>query len=282
MFEKQVDGYHRVETSMLKISLCDTIDLSIGDGAGIEVQVEKPFESISGSNNLAYQAADLFLKEIQQSKKISIHIQKKVPMGGGLGGGSANAGTVLWHLNETMGRPLTMDRLMELGKKLGADVPFFIQPRDFGLLKGRGDELVESCSFPKLPIVLVFPRIHASTPEVYQRLGRPLTWDKTDGIESACNRKISTWKDVDFLLTRGNDLQSVTEGMHPEIGRIRQLLKESGAYFSQMSGSGASIFGLFDSEVDAKYATSSLEKFGQSFLLHAGTKDSGHHRLELR
>lgn len=271
VFEKQTDGYHRVETSMLKISLCDQIHMQVEDGEGIAVEVQQPFEAISGPSNLAYRAAVLFLESTKLQKKISIQIEKKVPMGGGLGGGSANAGTVLLALNKSFGEPLSRQQLMDLGKKLGADVAFFAQEHDFGFLKGRGDELVESFEFPKLPIVIVFPNIHASTPEVYKRLGRSLTWDKSGGIEAACNRKITGWKDVDFLLQKGNDLQSVTEAMHPEIGRIRNLLKEKGAYFSQMSGSGASIFGLFDSEVEAKYATSSLEKNGQCFLVHSGT-----------
>ena len=200
-----------------------------------------------------------------------MRIRKKIPLGAGLGGGSSNAGVVLQTLNEKLGKPLTEAELMNLGKQLGADVPFFIQKKDFGFLKGRGDELIEAFGFPSLPLVIVYPNIHASTAKVYQSLGRSLTWNGTGGISGSCNRPVTGWKDLNFLLDLGNDLQEVTEGLYPVIKQVRGQLKEHGAYFSQMSGSGASVFGLFESIEVAKKAASFFKKDYQCFSVKSGT-----------
>lgn len=271
VFEKNADGYHRVETSMVKVGLYDEIHFEIQDGDQISVTVSEPFAFLSGTDNLAYKAAKLFLEATKQKKSISIQITKKIPLGAGLGGGSSNAGIVLQTLNRALDHPLNENELMNLGKKLGADVPFFIQSEDFGLMKGRGDELVEAFEFPPLPLLIVYPNINASTAKVYQSLGRSLTWHGGSGISGSCNRQISVWKDIDFLLELGNDLQEVTVAMHPVIDRICRDLKEQGAYFSQMSGSGASVFGLFESEEVAVKAAKHFEKDVQCFLVHSGT-----------
>ncbi|MCC7459732.1 MAG: 4-(cytidine 5'-diphospho)-2-C-methyl-D-erythritol kinase [Proteobacteria bacterium] len=271
VFEKNADGYHRVETSMVKTTLADDIDLTIKDGEGIAISVDAPFSQLSTPDNLAYRAADLFLKKTGFKKSVSIHIKKRIPLGAGLGGGSSNAGTVLEALNRALGHPLKLDELMFLGKQLGADVPFFVQSDDFALLKGRGDELVESFEFPSLSLLIVYPNIHCSTPKVYQSLGRSLTWTGTGGISGPCKRQIIGWKDIDFLLEFGNDLQQVTEKMHPVIGQIREELKQHGAYFSQMSGSGASVVGLFGSDEAALKAASHFEKDYPCFPVQTGT-----------
>lgn len=272
VFEKNTDGYHRVETTMLKISLFDEINLEIKEGRGIRIHVDEPFAFLADVNNLAYRAADIFLKATHIQKEISIHIRKKIPLGAGLGGGSSNAGVVLQALNENLGHPLSTHELMNLGKKLGADVAFFAQSQNFAFLKGRGDELVESFDLPPLPLLVIYPNIHASTGKVYQSLGRSLTWTGPGGIEEACNRHVTGWNDLDFLLEHGNDLQEVTESMHSKIREIRVQLKERGAFFSQMSGSGASVFGLFESFEAAKKAASFFEEGNLCFPVYSGTK----------
>ncbi len=272
VFEKNNDGYHRVETTMVKTTLCDQIEMVINDGNEIHVNVDEPFMFLSNKDNLAYRAATLFLKTTEIQKSILLRIRKVIPLGAGLGGGSSNAGVVLKALNEKLGRPLSEPQLMNLGKQLGADVPFFIQNHDFGLMRGRGDEIVEAFDFPSLPLLIVYPNIHASTAKVYQSLGRSLTWNGTGGISDSCNRHINGWKDIDFLLDLGNDLQEVTESMHPEIKQIRGQLKKHGAYFSQMSGSGASVFGLFESFEVAQKAASHFENGNQCFVVHSGHK----------
>ena len=270
VFEKNTDGYHRVETSMVKTTLFDDIDLNIQDGEGISISVDEPFSDLSTPDNLAYRAASLFLQATGLKKRISIHIQKRIPLGAGLGGGSSNAGVVLEALNRAFGHPLERTDLMKLGKQLGADVPFFAQPESFALMKGRGDELVESFEFPPLAVLIVYPNIHSSTPKVYQSLGRSLTWTGPSGISGPCNRHIIGWKDAEFLLKLGNDLQEVTESMHPVIAQVRRQLKEHGAFFSQMSGSGASVFGLFESDEAAQKAATHFEKDFQCFPVQTG------------
>ena len=272
VFEKNADGYHRVETTMVKVSLFDRIQLSVEEGDGIEVQVDPPFEALSNPDNLAYRAAKMFLDKADLRKKVHIHIQKNIPMGAGLGGGSSNAGTVLSAVSEKLGNPLSQEELFAIGKKLGADVPFFVQGKDFGFFRGRGDELVSAESFPELPLVIVYPNIEVSTAKVYQSLGRSLTWNGSDGIESFGDWTANSWRDLDFLLKIGNDLQDVTEKMHPVIREIRTRLSDLGASFSQMSGSGASVFGLFDDESLANQAKKELKSFGQSFLVQSGSQ----------
>ena len=272
VFEKNADGYHRVETSMIKVGLYDDIELNISEGEGVTIQVDEPFAFLSDASNLAYRAAKLFLQTTGIQKSVDIHIQKKIPLGAGLGGGSSNAGVVLQALNKALGYPMSEVELMKLGKQLGADVPFFAQGSDFGLMKGRGDELVETIKFPALPLVIIYPNIHASTAKVYQSLGRALTWDGPNGISGSCNRHIRGWKDADFLLELGNDLQEVTQAMHPEIRKLCARLKEHGAMFSQMSGSGASVFGLFETMDAAKKAASFFEESNLCFTVYSGTQ----------
>ena len=119
-------------------------------------------------------------------------------------------------------------------------------------------------------MLIVYPNIHASTPKVYQSLGRSLTWEGSGGISGHCKRQITEWNDVNYLLELGNDLQEVTESMHPVIRQIRQELKQHGASFSQMSGSGASVFGLFDSDAEALSAVAHFQSY-QCFLVRTGT-----------
>lgn len=269
VFEKGVDGYHRVETTMLKISLFDHLEIKIDEGEGIDVVVNTPYEFLSGPDNLVYRAAAFYLSKTQLKKKVSVRITKTIPLGAGLGGGSSNAGTFLCALNDLVDRPLSLQDLCNLGKQLGADVPFFIQNDDFAFLKGRGDEVFESSSFPPLPILVVYPNIHVATKDVYSKLGRSLTWVGEDGIHRACDRSFSSWKDIDFLLKKGNDLQPVTEAMHPKIQEIRIKLLEQGALFSQMSGSGASVFGLFDNAQVAQKAEQALAGYGPCFAVYS-------------
>ena len=197
----------------------------------------------------------LFISRIAARPDVEITIRKKIPIAAGLGGGSSNAATTLMTLNEISGYPLTREELLEMGGKLGADVPFFV----FGntaWASGIGDQMIEAAPFPPLWFVLINPGFEVSTKLVYQGLNLGLT-------NSRINYSIPrfyTGRDVIRSLT--NDLEKVTLKLHPVLEQIKSLLLANGAGGALMSGSGPTVFGVFTDEESALRAEHLLQKQG--------------------
>lgn len=248
---KREDGYHEIESIMTRVSIYDEVLLTVEDGDGVEVVSEGP--APSGEGNIAYKAARFMLDVVQKPLKVTIKIIKNIPVGAGLGGGSSNAATVLMGLNEVLGIGLSKDELMKIGVRLGADVPFFIFERP-ALAKGIGERLSE-VSIPDLWFVLVNPNIHVSTADVYRGLNLKIGLTKAGFDNNMSNFKIGV-KEVAGKLH--NDLEDVALRMHPEIGVVKDAVRSLGAVGVLMSGSGATVFGIFDSRKSAEDAYLSL------------------------
>lgn len=259
---KREDGYHEIESVMTRVSLYDEVLITIEDGEGVEVTSEGP--APSGEGNIAYKAARFILDIIQQPMKVKIEITKNIPVAAGLGGGSSNAATVLMGLNEMLGIGLSKEELMKIGVRLGADVPFFILEKP-AIAGGIGEKLKEVV-LPTLWFVLVNPNIPVSTADVYKGLGLKIGLTKEGFGNNIPNFNIGIREVVKIL---HNDLEDVAVRMHPEIGAVKDAVRSVGADGVLMSGSGATVFGVFDSRKSAEDAYLSLtarEKGWRIFL----------------
>ncbi len=271
VFERRADGYHRVETSLLRVGWYDEIEAEVEVGDGLEVEVEN-VSDLSGPHNLVWRAADLFLREGGLHRKVGVKIRKNLPLGAGLGGGSSDAAAMLQILQKATDR-FSQDELLAMGASLGADVPFFLGQSSFGLARGRGDEIEGFLAPPSRSVLLIYPNFPVSTAEAYQALRRPLTCQRSDGTSPPFPKSAKTWLDLEVLRSQGNDFQPVVEAIHPELAEIRQRLVDRGAGWAQLSGSGSTVFGLFDQEGAAEAAAQGWPSSWKVFLTK--TEESG-------
>ncbi|GFO66038.1 4-(cytidine 5'-diphospho)-2-C-methyl-D-erythritol kinase [Geomonas paludis] len=246
---KRPDGYHDLRMVMQRVGLCDEITIALSVTPGIRVTCGKKGVP-DGPGNIAWRAADALLKLSGKEAGIDIVIDKRIPVAAGLGGGSSDAATVLMGVNRLLGLGLSDERLMEIGVKLGADVPFFIFKKT-ALAEGIGDKLTAMASMPSLWVVLINPGIHVSTAWVYQNL---ILTEK--GPATIIRDSYSSAAEVAELLS--NDLEPVTCGKHPLLNEVKDMLLAAGASGSLMSGSGATVFGIFEDEAVAKKAATDI------------------------
>ncbi|MBT1077260.1 4-(cytidine 5'-diphospho)-2-C-methyl-D-erythritol kinase [Geobacter grbiciae] len=249
VLRRRPDGYHDLRMIMQRIDLCDEITITLSDTSGVRVTCGR--EGVpDGPENIAWRAANALLALSGQETGIDIAITKNIPVAAGLGGGSSDAATVLLGVNELLGLGLSIERLMEVGVTLGADVPFFVFGKT-ALAEGIGEVLTAIDAVPPLWLVIVNPNIPVSTAWVYQSLRLTGEWNG-DTIPRF-------FKDVaDVCAVLANDLESVTIERYPVIGEIKERLVAAGAAGALMSGSGPTVFGLFASEEEARGAAQSI------------------------
>ncbi len=248
---KRSDGYHDLETWMQKLRLFDTITLELLPGhRGVEFFCTD--RNIPGDHaNLAVRAANAFLAASQKAGGygLRVHLDKHIPVAAGLGGGSSDAGTVLRGLNAIFEKEFSEAQLIAMARTLGADVPFFTVGHDAVIAEGIGDIMHPVASRVDCTFILVNPGIFISTAWVFQNL--TLT-EPPKNSKLSCFQKSKTvalpWSEL------SNDLERVTCGKYPEIGRIRDSLLAAGAVKALMSGSGSTVFGVFpDSGVPVSF-----------------------------
>ena len=261
ILNKRNDGFHELETIFQQIDLKDDIEIKVVDNT-IELTCE-PVICPQDKRNLAYQAAQKLKDNIATKLGCKIHINKRIPVGAGLGGGSSNAAITLTALNQLWDAKLTRKELATLAADIGSDVPFFIYGGTaFGA--GRGELITPITHATDFFGVLVCPDFSISTKWAYQQLNFSLTKTrKKSNFHSIFQNFLNTgtWKKE--LV---NDLESVVFEKYPILENIISSLYEFGAFFSQMSGSGSSIFGLFSSLQEASLAREELEKKFKTFL----------------
>lgn len=242
--EKRPDGYHNLETIFYPIDLCDTLEFveekeTKFTYSGLNIEGES-------DNNLIIKAYKL-LKEEFDLPTINIHLHKSIPMGAGLGGGSADAAFMLKMLNNEFQLNLTTQELEQKAAKLGADCAFFINNKPT-LAKGIGNLFEPTCvNLSGYHIVLVKPEVHISTAEAYGGC-KPQRW--TTPLEEAIKQPITEWKNCIF-----NDFEKTVFATHPELAEIKNMLYKKGAIYAAMSGSGSTIYGIFDKEIEQNIIT---------------------------
>ena len=242
--ERRNDGYHNLETIFYPIELCDILEFVVGKESGFSCSGLK----IDGdcNDNLIIRAYKLLADEFKLPP-IDIHLHKTIPMGAGLGGGSADAAFMLKMLNEEFSLGLSPNELEEKAAKLGADCAFFIKNKPT-LAKGIGNVFEPTTiNLSGYRIVLIKPDVHISTAEAYGGC-KPQRW--TIPLEEAIKRPISEWKDCIF-----NDFEKTVFVAHPELATIKEMLYDKGAIYAAMSGSGSTIYGIFDKEIEHDITT---------------------------
>lgn len=259
---KRDDGYHEISTVMLLCGLCDSVMLEKAEG-GIEVSTNLPFLPCD-ERNIAYKAARAFFEHTGIRGGVRISISKRIPVGAGLAGGSGNGAAVLDGLNRLYETEMTADELCDIGVKLGADVPYCICG-GAALAEGIGERLTRLEPVERLPIVIVKPPFGVSTPMVYAKIDEaPIKkHPNTEALVAALKRN-----DVNGICENMvNVMEEVTVQMHPVIGEIKAELVRNGALGALMSGSGPSVFGIFESYDDAKRAAA---KFRKKYFVYTG------------
>lgn len=262
---KRQDGYHLVEMIMQTIDLYDLIEINEKDNDQITIKSTSD-EIPLDCNNLVYKAANLIKKTFNINKGVEIHIKKNIPVAAGMAGGSSNAAAVLVGLNKLWNLDLSNQQLEEIGLKLGADVPFCINGGAV-LASGIGEKLTPIKGLTKDVCILVCkPDLFVSTKEVYECI------DSKD-IEKRPNNKflIECLKNEDtrqLAENMFNVLEGVTVDKHPVIQQIKDIMTNNRALGAMMSGSGPTVFGLYENREDAVKCKAILEKqFKQTFVV---------------
>ena len=252
VLRRREDGYHEVKMIMQTIGLHDDLEIRKTKTPGIQVKTNLYYLP-TNENNLVYKAAKLLMDEFQIQDGVSIQLKKRIPVAAGMAGGSSDGAAVLWGINQMYGLGLSMQALMERGVRLGADVPYCIQ-RGTALAEGIGEKLSVLPPMPKCTILIAKPGISVSTKFVYENLHandlKPEQHPDVDSMIEAMRQK-----DLGLLCSRmGNVLETVTIPAYPVINEIKRTMMDNGAIGSMMSGSGPTVFGIFDSPSAAKQA----------------------------
>lgn len=253
---KRQDGYHDIATLMQRISLYDEMEFSPRDEG---IVVKCPGTTLpENSGNIVYKAAELLFSQASFPGGVEIKIGKRIPIAAGLGGGSSNAAATLITLNDMMGFNYSVQDLMGIGARLGADVPFFVLGKTAWAF-GIGDRLQVAENLPQLWFVLINPLFEVSTKMIYENLNLRLTTKEKKF--KTLKSKLCTVESVVRMLR--NDLEKVTISQHPVVGKLKELLMAYGALGSMMSGSGPTVFGIFADEKRALEAEKKLRAEGK-------------------
>ncbi len=237
VLHKRPDGYHELRTIFQTISLADTLEIECRRGA-TQIEIKS---NLSIPVNIIEKAAHLVLETTGRTARVGFVLHKNIPLGAGLGGGSANAAAVLLALPALLAKPLPIEKLMELASELGSDVPFFLLGGT-ALGLGRGTELYPLPERPARPALLIVPEIHSSTPEAYRALERQAEHAETPEI-------LRNFQEVAWAGSQAwtNDFEEVVFRQHPLLKLIKRKLLKLGAAPALMSGSGSCVFGMFGS-----------------------------------
>lgn len=261
---KYPDGFHEVFTVMQSVSLCDDVEISVDSGAEIEIICSEK-EIPTNEKNIAYRAAELFLSEtgLIGKSKVSIALEKRVPSCAGLGGGSADAAAVLLGLNELFEYPMSSERLLEFAALIGADVPFCMLGGT-AAAHGKGDKISTFLPTPECYIVIAKGSEGISTPWAYRELDRIYSDFSEESYAPHDSSPLCSAIESGDLKKMANSLYNVFESAILPICRdachIKEVLKESGALGSLMSGSGTAVYGIFDDENAAHRALERIKR----------------------
>lgn len=260
---KREDGYHLLRMIMQNIDLYDLIELNEKRSNDITIECNKPYVP-KDDRNLAHKAARLFMDTYKINRGIHINIIKNIPVAAGLAGGSTNAAAVLKALNEMFNVGASERDLMNLGVKLGADIPYCIKGGTC-LCEGIGEKISELKSFKDKILVLVKPPFGVSTKDVYGAIDINKIFKKV-----LVNELIEAIEKDDLIFVAQNmknHLENVTLRRHPLIIKIKEDMMKMGSIGSMMSGSGPTVFGFFDDMLKAQSCYERMKKqFNDVFI----------------
>jgi len=255
---RREDGYHEVRMIMQTIHLYDKLDIKKTQESGIQITSNLSYVP-TNENNLVYKAGKMLMDEFDIKEGVSVDLQKRIPVAAGMAGGSSDAAAMLYGMNEIFGLGLSRQQLMDRGVKIGADVPYCLM-RGTALAEGIGEKLTSLPPMVKCPVLIAKPQISVSTKFVYENL-------KLDEnmVHPDIDQLVTDIKNKDLHAIAGhmgNVLETVTIPEYPIIDEIKKQMRNSGAVNAMMSGSGPTVFGLFEEEEVAKRAYSDMVKSG--------------------
>ena len=257
VLSRRADGYHELRMLNSAVSVYDDVEIEIIE-RGIVVECTNDPLAPTGEDNIVYRAAKEIMAYSNKNVGVQIRITKQIPTGAGMGGGSSNAAAVIQGVNQLLKINLPKEKLMKIGVRFGADIPFFI----FGspaIATGIGENLTRVKRLPSLPMVIVHHNIFVSTQSVYERY-RPNVGPAKEEMPVEFPTKKAVAK---FL---HNDLESVTVKQYPVVTSIKEQLMKLGALGASMTGSGPSVFGIF---ADREAAEKAYKR-----LVHKGNGDT--------
>ena len=255
---RREDGYHEVKMVMQMLRLYDQIDIEKTQESGILVRSNLSFLP-TDERNIAYKAAKVMIDQFGLEQGVIIRIEKHIPVAAGMAGGSTDCAAVLYGMNKLFGLRLNQKKLREIGVKLGADVPYCLM-RQTALSEGIGEILTPISPLQDCPILIAKPSVSVSTRHVYEhlKLDEQTMHPDIDGIVTALADG-----DLYGVTDRmANVLETVTVPEHPVIDEIKKQMMASGAVNALMSGSGPTVFGIFDDEEKAKKACEDMKASG--------------------
>ena len=281
ILDRRDDGYHELESLFAPLDLGDEVEVEVSEAAALDVTIEVggANEGVpADSSNLAFRAATRFAETAGLRGRIRLRVVKRIPTGAGLGGGSSDAGAVLRALHELFPDALDRSALSELALDLGADVPFFLDPRP-AIVRGIGERIEPLKGLPALAVLLANPGIPLATADVYAAF---------DAIQPALTESSSKptipplpgamghgWNFEEVAgLGLENDLEPIAVRLCPPVARLRERVRASGARAAGMSGSGPTVFGLFDSTSAAEVALARVNFEAPTWARVATTLDS--------
>lgn len=247
---KREDGYHEVRMIMQTINMYDKLTMELLDEDKIVLTTNLSFLPID-ENNLVYKAIKLIKDKHQITAGVSVHLEKHIPVAAGMAGGSTDCAAALVGMNQLFDLKLSQQTLMDYGVTLGADVPYCIL-RGTALSEGIGEILTPLPPTPQCHVLIAKPPVHVSTKFVYENLkaNELENHPDIDGMVEA----IKEGSIAGVAKRLENVLETVTIPAYPEIGTLKQIMLDCGAMNSLMSGSGPTVFGLFEKEEDAQKA----------------------------
>ncbi len=250
------DGYHDIYSLMQSVDLYDTITVT-ATSSEISLNCDDP-SLPAGSGNLAWKAARLILDRTNLNEGVVIELQKRIPSGAGLGGGSSDAAAVLKAVNHIFDLKVPPARLANWGLELGSDIPFFFSSGS-ALVSGRGDIVSPVDVFARYFVLLIIPNFAISTKDAYQGLRIYLT---NFSSKADIDTKESGADYFKTLYRIGNDFQAMAVSVHPELQSCMAVLQRGGAGYVALSGSGSAFYGLFEQQPDRELITAVSSQFG--------------------
>ena len=264
---KREDGYHEVKMVMQTLNLYDRLTFR-DNNSGLVTISSNMTQAPATEDNIIYKACQLIKKEYGISSGIDVQLEKNIPVAAGMAGGSTDAAATLVALNEMFDLGLSRDVLMELGVKIGADVPYCIM-QGTALSEGIGEILTPLCPMPKCYIAIAKPEVGVSTKWVYQNLDAAGLKNHPD-IDKMVEA-INTGDLKGIVDTMENVLETVTIPAYPQIESIKQAMINGGAAGALMSGSGPTVFGIFEEKAAAEAVTHSLKQKGLAAQVYVAT-----------
>jgi 4-diphosphocytidyl-2-C-methyl-D-erythritol kinase len=285
---RRADGYHELESLFVPVALADTLRIELGGPPGVRLRVSGAATDgvPEDARNLAWRAAEAFAREARLETGIALALEKRVLSPAGLGGGSSDAGAALRALSALTGEPIPPARLAEIALRLGADVPFFLDPRP-ALVEGIGERSLPLTGVPELPVLLAHPGFGLETRAVYAAFDaadsltartHPLTLRALLALGEEAGATEARFPSDDARLREliTNDLEPAAVSLRPEVAKLREELSSTAARAVGMSGSGPTLYAIYASDEAAREAQPRIAATGAKTWLtrtHAGRVD---------